>query len=50
MWNHIDEILALVLVVGMIALIACHIDSQAWGILGMSATWVFRAGLDRRRK
>jgi hypothetical protein len=49
-WRHIDDILALVLVVGMIILISCHIDSQAWGILGMAAAWIFRSGLETKRK
>jgi hypothetical protein len=49
-WKHIDDIVALILVCSMVALITCHIDSQAWGILGLAASWVFRSGLEAKRK
>jgi hypothetical protein len=39
-----DLIIALLIVIGCIALLVCHIDSDVKSILAMAAGWAFRSG------
>ena len=41
MLQYLDELLAIVIVIGCIVLIALHIDGEVKAILTMAATWVF---------
>jgi len=50
MWHHIDDITALIVVIGCFIAIFCHIDSQAWALLGAAAAWCFRSGMETRNK
>ena len=49
MWQNIDELIAIIIVIGCLTFIGLGIDSQAWGILGMSATWVFSREVHKKR-
>lgn len=49
-WSHIDDICALLIIVGCFIAIYCGIDSQAWALLGAAGAWVFRSGLETRHK
>ena len=44
-----DLIIALVIVIGCIALIANHIDGEVKVALGMAAAWAFRSARENRR-
>jgi len=44
-----DMIIAIILVLGSIALIACHIDGEVKSILTIAAGWAFGAGYQQRR-
>ena len=44
-----DLIIALVIVVGCIALIANHIDGEVKVALGMAAAWAFRSARENRK-
>ena len=51
MWENIDEITALVIVVGCFVLIGAGIDGEVKSILTMAGGWVFgREYIKRRRK
>lgn len=49
-WEYIDEVAALVIIVGCIVLIACRIDGEVKSILAMAAAWAFKRGFDRVKK
>jgi hypothetical protein len=40
-WEYLDEVLAVVIVVGCLVLMGLHIDSDVKAILSMAAAWVF---------
>lgn len=48
-WRHIDDIIALVIIGGCFSLIAFGHDGQAWALLGVAASWVFRSGLEAKK-
>ena len=41
MWKYLDEVTALIIVVGCILLIALGIDSEVKSILALAAGWAF---------
>lgn len=43
-WQYLDEVIALVLVVGCLFLIALGIDSEVKSILTIAAGWAFGRG------
>lgn len=45
-----DLVIALVLIIGCVALIATGIDGEVKAILTMAAGWVFRSGYMAKRK
>lgn len=47
-WHHLDDIAALIIVIGCLAAIFCKIDGHAWSLLGAAAAWCFRSGLESR--
>jgi hypothetical protein len=49
-WKHVDDVIALVIVGGCFIAIYCHIDSQAWALLGAAAAWEFRSGMETRHR
>lgn len=49
-WEYIDELAALVLIVGCLILIACRIDGEVKSILALAAGWAFKGGYDRTVK
>jgi hypothetical protein len=49
-WEYLDEVAALVIIVGCIVLIACHIDGEVKSILAGAAAWAFKGGYDRVSK
>jgi len=44
MFKSIEDLLALILVVGCLILIFCNIDGEVKGVLAVSAGWVFGRG------
>ena len=48
MWEYIDEILAIIIVVGSLILIGLGIDGEMKTILGVAATWVFSREIHKR--
>ena len=49
-FEYLDEIIALIIVVGCLTLIGLGIDTEIKGILGVAAGWAFKGGLDIRRQ
>mgnify|MGYP001605017790 CR=1 FL=1 len=49
-WEYLDELAALVLIVGCIVLLAFRIDGEVKSILAMAAAWAFKGGYDRTFK
>lgn len=49
-WEYIDEVAALVLIIGCIILLATGIDGEVKSILAMAAAWAFKGGFDRTKK
>jgi len=49
MWDHLDDVLAVVLVVGCFVLLGLGIDSDVKAILAGGAAWVFRGAYTRAR-
>lgn len=45
--QNVDELAALVLIIGCLILIACRIDSEVKSILAMAAGWAFKSGHQR---
>lgn len=45
-----DTVIALVVVVGCIILLVCHIDSDVKSILGMAAAWAFGSQYQVRKQ
>ena len=50
MWQYLDEVLAVIIVIGCVCLIAIGIDSEVKSILGIAAVWVFGKRAARFRK
>ena len=50
MWEHLDELAALVLIVGCLALLGLGIDGEVKSILLMAGGWLFGSRYQRRRK
>jgi len=49
-WRHIDDIIALVVVVGcFIAIFRCA-DGEAWALLGAAVTWCLRSGVEKIKR
>jgi len=49
-FEWLDEIIAIILVIGCIILIAAGIDSEVKSILALAAAWAFGSAYQRRRK
>jgi hypothetical protein len=50
MWEHIDDIIAMTVVVGCFVAIFLSCDGEAWALLGAAAAWCFRSGIESRKK
>lgn len=49
-WNHVDDIVAGVIVIGCFGAIYLRGNcSEAWALLGAAAAWCFRSGIESRR-
>ncbi|MBA7591978.1 hypothetical protein ES708_34149 [subsurface metagenome] len=44
MWEYLDELIALIVVIGCLILIGFGIDGEVKSILGMAAVWTFGRG------
>lgn len=44
MWQYLDELAAVILLIGCICLIALSIDGEVKSILTMAAVWTFGRG------
>lgn len=49
MWEYLDEVIAIILVVGCLALLFTGIDSEVKSILTISAGWCFGREFTKRR-
>lgn len=49
MWKYLDEVAALVIIIGCLVLIALHIDTEVKSILALAAGWAFGGGYARLR-
>jgi len=48
MWEYIDELLAVLIVIGCFILIGMGIDGEMKTILGVASTWVFSREIHKR--
>lgn len=49
-WEHIDDVAALVIIIGCFIAVFALREPQAWALLGAAAAWCFRSGVEQRAK
>lgn len=49
-WRHIDDICGLAIIIGCFTAILWGQDGQAWALLGAAAAWIFRSGIEAKKK
>jgi hypothetical protein len=50
MWKYLDEVIALVIVIGCLILIGLGIDNEVKSILALAAGWAFGSRFVKRGK